>query len=105
MCLAMVLDDLLTEQGFDVVMAGRLVDALRQADQDFDGAVLDINLGGDAVYPVAAALRKRDVPFLFATAYGQPAIPEDFRDAPVLQKPYAVQDLMVALTALVRPRH
>ena len=104
MCLAMVLDDLLTAEGFDVVMAGRLADALRKADQDFDGAVLDINLGGEAVYPVATRLRERNVPFLFASAYGHPAIPQDFRDAPVLQKPYAAPDLIAALQQLVHPR-
>ena len=105
MCLAMVLDDLLTDHGFDVVLSGRLADALRKADQDFDGAVLDINLGGDAVYPVAAALRERNIPFLFASAYGHPAIPADFHDAPVLQKPYAMNDLIAALDAMVRIRH
>lgn len=105
MYLAMALDDLLTDRGFDVVLSGRLADALRKADQEFDGAVLDINLGGDAVYPVAAALRRRKVPFLFASAYGHPAIPADFDDAPVLQKPYAMQDLITALDALVRSPH
>jgi len=102
MCLAMVLDDLLTAEGFDVVMAGRLPDALRQAEQDFDGAVLDINLGGDAVYPVATVLRARNVPFLFASAYGHPAVPQEFRDAPMSQKPYDAPDLIAALTRLVR---
>ena len=103
MCLAMVLDDLLTDAGYEVVSAGRLADALRKAARDFDAAVLDINLGGDAVYPVAAVLRARKVPFLFASAYGRPAIPDEFRDAPVLQKPYAMQDLIAALTALRAP--
>ena len=105
MCLAMVLDDVLTAEGYEVVSAGRLADALRKADRDFDAAILDINLGGDAVYPVAAILRAHDVPFLFASAYGRPAIPDDFRDAPVLQKPYSAQDLIAVLSSLVRPPH
>ena len=66
--------------------------------------MLDNNLGADAVYPGAAALRARGVPFLFASAYGHPAIPADFRHAPVLQKPYAAQDLIAALSRLVPPR-
>jgi CheY-like chemotaxis protein len=52
-----------------------------------DAAVLDINLRGDVVYPVADALRARGVPFVFATGYEQRAIAERYRDVASFRKP------------------
>src|SRR5687767_11352289 len=47
-----------------------------------DGAVLDINLHGQPIYPVADLLRARGVPIVFATGYGAAAIPERFEEVP-----------------------
>ena len=46
--------------------------------EPLDGAVLDIKLRGDFIYPVADALTERDVPFIFATGYSSGAIPERY---------------------------
>ena len=51
-----------------------------------DGALLDINLGGVASYPVADALRARDVPFVFVTGYDSGAIPASYADVPRVEK-------------------
>ena len=103
MVLALLLCDVFRAAGFDVVPVGRMPDAERAAMQAFDAAVLDINIGGQLVYPVAHILRGRGVPFLFASAYGAMGLPEEFRDVRVMQKPYAPDLLVDAVTDLLRP--
>ena len=88
---AMMMEDLLEELGCQIVASfGSLTPALEwlaEQDTPLDGAVLDVNLGGgENVFPLAAALRERGVPFVFATGYG--VLPESgFAEATVLQKP------------------
>src|SRR3712207_6392600 len=53
-----------------------------------DWAVLDINLQGEMVYPVAQALHERSVPFVFATGYDRASIPSGFADVPRWEKPF-----------------
>ena len=50
-------------------------------------AILDINLGGEMVYPVADALRARGIPFIFATGYEPWSIPKAYADVPRAEKP------------------
>jgi len=66
-----------------------------------DAAVLDINLRGQSVLPVAEALAARRVPFLFATGYGTDGVPADFRNRMVLTKPCPVRRLLAAVSELV----
>jgi two-component SAPR family response regulator len=54
---------------------------------EVDAAVLDVNLGGELVYPVAETLARRGVPFIFVTGYGAESIDARFARVPVLQKP------------------
>ena len=56
-------------------------------------ALLDINLGGQMVYPVADALRAQGVPFLFATGYDAQATLPAYADVPRAEKPLALRDL------------
>ena len=58
-----------------------------------DMAILDINLGGEMVYPVADALRARGIPFIFATGYEPWSIPEAYKDVPRAEKPVEVRQL------------
>ena len=92
MMVAMMVEDLLTDMGCVVVdVAGTLARGLELAADPrlaLDGAVLDVNLGGDKVYPIADALAARGVPFIFATGYGIAGIAEDFSHIPALAKPY-----------------
>ena len=53
-----------------------------------DAALLDINLQGELVYPVANALAERGVPFVFVTAHAASEIPEPYCHRPVVTKPY-----------------
>ena len=63
-------------------------------------AMLDVHLNGKTVFPFAAELEAREIPFLFATAYGPRGIPEEFRGHLVLQKPFGPVELRRALMDL-----
>jgi DNA-binding response OmpR family regulator len=54
----------------------------------FDLAILDINLNGDMVYPLADELSARDVPFIFLSGYISADLPERFRESPQITKPH-----------------
>jgi CheY-like chemotaxis protein len=57
-------------------------------EEPLDAAVLDINLKGQMVFPVADALREQGVPFIFATGYDASIVPEAYRDVPRWEKPF-----------------
>jgi len=65
--------------------------------QPIDAAVLDANLNGRSVMPVAEALAARGVPFVFATGYGDDKITPEHYGAPVIRKPYDVTQVAAAL--------
>jgi CheY-like chemotaxis protein len=87
--------DMLTDLGFSVVGPfSRIAEALPVAESDdLEAAVLDINLNGELVYPVAEALVTRGVPVVFVTGYGAESIDCRFAEVPVLQKPIERQVL------------
>jgi PAS domain S-box-containing protein len=104
--LALELESGLTEAGARVVgTAADLDEAAAMLGLTFDAAVLDANLNGRSVTPVAEALAARAIPFIFATGYGDAgAAPAGF-DAPVVRKPYNIHQIAVGLTeALARRR-
>lgn len=86
---AMEIVNFLGSLGFDVVgPCATLSDALQTAEsQDFDGAILDINLAGDLVYPLADLLVERQKPFVFVTGYRAESVEQRFLKIPILQKP------------------
>ncbi len=89
MCLAMMLQDVLEDAGYRVLKAARVSGALALAGTEaIDAAILDVNLAGKEVFPVADELRRRGVPFMFASGYGDRGLPSPFRGSPMLQKPY-----------------
>lgn len=105
MCLAMLVQDLLEDAGYRVLMAARLPAALALAESaEIDAALLDINLGGTEVFPAAHALSRRGIPFLFTSGYGCNGLPPEYRHAPMLQKPYDQALLQQALDALLETR-
>lgn len=65
------------------------------------GALLDMNLQGTMVYPLADELLQRKIPFLFTTGYDQLLIPPEFRDVPRLNKPYQVAEVLDELRKIV----
>jgi len=66
-----------------------------------DAALLDINLQGELVFPVANALAERGVPFVFVTAHGVMDIPETHRHRPLVSKPYLAAALHAALASVL----
>jgi DNA-binding response OmpR family regulator len=66
-------------------------------------AILDVNLDGQAVYPLAEALADRGVPFLFLTGYDAEALPSEWRGRPRLTKPVELRALREALSRLAPP--
>ncbi|MFZ5729588.1 MAG: HWE histidine kinase domain-containing protein [Pseudomonadota bacterium] len=102
--LAMELETGLSEAGAQVLgPAYELEEALALLDQPVDAAVLDANLNGLSVGPVAEILAGRGVPFVFATGYGEAGgVPNGF-DAPIIRKPYDVTQVTAAVSDLLRP--
>jgi PAS domain S-box-containing protein len=99
--LALELETGLSEAGASVVgPAYELQEALNLLGQPIDAAVLDANLNGLSVTPVAEALAARGVPFVFATGYGDTGAPMGF-DAPVIRKPYDVTQVAAAVSGLL----
>jgi len=86
---SLMMTEALNELGFQVVGPFRkIVDAIEAIKQvAVHGAILDINLGGQQVYPVADLLDASDIPFAFVTGYGAESIDERYRHVTVLQKP------------------
>ena len=91
----MLLEDMLGELGYTVAAeAARIEEALEAAkNADFDIAILDVNLNGQPISPVADALVARGMPFVFATGYGERGLPEPYRDRPTLKKPFQMDGL------------
>jgi CheY-like chemotaxis protein len=99
---AMSLAELVEELGFSVIGPfGRVRDATTALkDGGIDAAILDVNLGGEMVYPLADVLREGRVPFVFMTGYGAESIERRFANVPVLQKPVEPQALRGIFTRL-----
>lgn len=100
---SMLVEDMLTDLGCTIVgPAAEIEEALKLATSaDIDAALLDVNLGGRPIFPVADALRARGVPYAFASGYGEAGISEDHKGAAVLQKPFREADLRRVLEGLV----
>ena len=98
---AMLVEDMLDELGFACIgNPGSVSEALAALSAGgFDVAILDVNLNGERVFPVADALVDDGVPFVFATGYGAADIPEAYRRWPVAAKPFRLDDLEAALNA------
>ncbi len=93
--ISLLLEDMLLDFGCEVIgPAARLSAALDAVEREpLDLAILDVNVAGEPIYPVAEALVQRRIPFVFSTGYGSAGIKDAFRDRPVLQKPFAQHDL------------
>src|SRR3954470_11602529 len=91
----MLLEDMLGELGYTIAAeAARLDEALDAAKNgQFDLAILDVNLNGQTIVPVAEALAARGTPFVFATGYGERGLPDAYRDRPTLKKPFQMDGL------------
>lgn len=91
-------------QGAGVEVLGPVPDigsalALLDAGPTPDGAILDINLGGEMIYPLVDTLQDRNIRFVLATGYEAWSIPERYRNLPRLEKPLSLRQIAEALGA------
>lgn len=101
--ISFLIEDMLRELGCQVVrnVAG-IAEALSALDdQRPDVAVLDVNLDGEEVYPVAERLRDSGIPFVFTTGYGADGLAPGWAHMPVVQKPFRSEMLARALEAVL----
>jgi CheY-like chemotaxis protein len=100
----MLLEDMLGELGYEIAaQAGHIEEALEAAkNAAFDVAILDFNLNGKPTGPVADLIAARGKPFVFATGYGEQALPEPHRDRPTLRKPFQLEGLRATLALALK---
>lgn len=98
---AINIEYVLRDLGYDVLVASHLAEALDLLGRrHFDMAVLDVNLNGTPIYPVADRLREQGVPFLFATGYSSSGLDPAYADIPRLPKPIEETQLKKLLARL-----
>jgi CheY-like chemotaxis protein len=90
--IAMMLEDFLDSLGHEVAgSCDNLADALGRVEEGgFDVAILDVNLNGQQVWPVADRLAARGIPYVLATGGHIEPPPATHAEAPVLAKPYTL---------------
>jgi DNA-binding response OmpR family regulator len=100
--IVMMLEDILDELGYAVASTAQSVDeAMAALDQNaFDAVILDVNLGEERSWPVAALLKARGTPFVLSTGASTNDTPAEFADVPNIRKPYAFEELDRALSAM-----
>jgi len=104
--IAMAMEDVLQDLGYEVVGPFSTVGQARGAaeGEPLDLGVLDMNLRGELVFPIAEALRRRGVPVVFCTGYADmPLIPESFRNTPILSKPCTPDGIRAAIERSLSP--
>jgi DNA-binding response OmpR family regulator len=103
MLIAMEVEDALQALGCQILGPVATVDrALKLAlEETFDAAVLDVTIRGGNAYPVAEVLLARGIPFVFASGYGDWALPETLRNQPRLTKPFTAAQLEEQIISLL----
>jgi CheY-like chemotaxis protein len=103
---SMMLEEMLTDLGYEIVgPATRVAKAIELIDQEkIDGAILDVNVAGEQVYPVADALARRGIRFAFVTGYGNAGLARLYADRPTLNKPFSLAELDALLRREILPK-
>lgn len=102
----MMIAEMVEELGHQVAAKAGSVEqaAVLVRNADFDLAILDVNVAGQSINPIAAIITERGLPFVFATGYGTNALPEEFRDRPHLRKPFLLSQLRTAIDTAVKSK-
>ena len=97
--IGMVLEDILDMLGCTLTGSATTMDEAWRliAANEFDVAILDVNIGSDPIFPLADAVRERGVPVVFATGSLPDSLPDRFADCAVLEKPYVYAGVEAAL--------
>ena len=97
---AMLLEAILEDMGCTPVGPVASVEeglAMARDEDSLDAALLDVNVAGQQVFPIAEALKARGVPFVFSTGYGEGGLTEAWRGHPTVQKPFTENAIREAL--------
>jgi len=97
---AMLLETILEDMGCETVGPISNIDEALSVIADgtaFDGALLDVNVAGREVFPVAEVLKEKGVPFVFSTGYGEGGLPPEWRGQATIQKPFTEATVCDAL--------
>lgn len=98
---AMMMSQMIGDLGAEVIGPfGTVGEALAAGAEGLDAAVLDINVGGELVYPLAERLAKRGTPMVFLTGYDAKSVDDRFIKADVLTKPIDEADLANTLAGI-----
>jgi DNA-binding response OmpR family regulator len=99
--IALLIEDMLEELGCEVAASVAHAAAANEVAYTVaaDMALLDVNLDGNPVFPVARVLRERGIPVVFSTGYGAGGLPTEFADCPVVGKPFTMEALRAAISA------
>lgn len=98
---AMLLETILEDMGCVPVGPASTVEeglAMARDESPLDAALLDVNVAGQQIFPVAELLRARGVPFVFSTGYGEGGLPDEWRGQSTIQKPFteaAIRDALM----------
>ena len=105
MMVAMLIEDFLEKFGCTIVgPVASIAEAIRLATTEaIDGAMLDMNIDGQSIYPVAEELAQRDIPFIFVSGYGKEHFRSEYNNRPKLSKPFRLLDLRRILEATFVP--
>jgi CheY-like chemotaxis protein len=102
---AMLLETILEDMGCTPVGPASNIDdglAMATSEPDLSAALLDVNVAGRPVFPVAEALKARGIPFIFSTGYGEGGLPDEWRGHTTIQKPFTEDAIRQALTAAMK---
>lgn len=97
---ALMIEDMLQDLGCEIAASVAQLSEAREiaATIEADLAVLDVNLDGQPIFPVAEILRERKIPLVFSTGYGASGLPREFAGHPVLGKPFLMGELQRKIT-------
>lgn len=100
---AMLLETILEDMGCTPVGPASNVDEglVMATDEALDAALLDVNVAGRQVFPIATALKARGVPFVFSTGYGEGGLPDEWRGHATVQKPFTEAAIRQALMKIM----
>lgn len=104
---ALNLETMLEDLGCQVVgpvMRLDRLDDMISAPLRADAAILDVNIGGKEIFPLAQRLAALGVPLVFATGYGRAGLPEAWHGWPILQKPYSLEEIVRGLMQAMETR-
>jgi DNA-binding NtrC family response regulator len=103
--ICLLFEDMLADLGCKIVGTAcdiRRAIELAQRGESVDVAILDVNLGGQLVFPVADILSKRGIPILFATGMGAGGLPPNWRGHCSVDKPMTIESLGAGLGRAIR---